>query len=130
MALLSQGGHSTGLCSLNSIPWIFMSSVVYFFFLLLSFFLFTRSLFLFLWALRTCQVGHFDSHLFWYLNEFFNENLVLTGGRYSSFCKTYVFVESRTPLGIQDTAACRQCVQLSICYWNPRRNPWNPGQMT
>ena len=84
MALLSQGGHSTGLCSLNSIPWIFMSSVVYFFFLLLSFFLFTRSLFLFLWALRTCQVGHFDSHLFWYLNEFFNENLVLTGGRYNS----------------------------------------------
>ena len=34
------------------------------------------------WALRTCQVGHFDSHLFWFLIEFFNENLVLTGGRY------------------------------------------------
>ena len=47
-----------------------------------SFFLFTRSLFFFLWALRTCQAGHFDSHLFWFLNEFFNENLVLTGGRY------------------------------------------------
>ena len=50
--------------------------------LLLLFFSFTRSLFHFLWALGTCQVGHFDSHLFWFLIEFFNENLVLTGGRY------------------------------------------------
>ena len=24
--------------------------------------------------------------------------------------------------GIRDTAACRQFVQLSICYWNPRLN--------
>ena len=32
--------------------------------------------------------------------------------------------------GIRDTAACRQFVQLSICYWNLRLNPWNPGQMT
>ena len=32
--------------------------------------------------------------------------------------------------GIRDTAACRQFVQLSICYWNPGLNPWNPGQMT
>ena len=30
----------------------------------------------------TCQVGHFDSHTFWFLIEFFIENLVLTGGRY------------------------------------------------
>ena len=30
----------------------------------------------------TCQVGHFDSHTFWSLIEFFIENLVLTGGRY------------------------------------------------
>ena len=36
-----------------------------------------------LWALRTCQVGHFDSHIFWFLIEFFIENLVLTGGRYT-----------------------------------------------
>ena len=49
---------------------------------LLSFFFFTCSLFHFLWALRTCQVGHFDSHIFWFLIEFFIENLVLTGGRY------------------------------------------------
>ena len=35
-----------------------------------------------LWALRTCQVGHFDSHIFWFLIEFLIENLVLTGGRY------------------------------------------------
>ena len=49
---------------------------------LLSFFLFSCSLFHFLWALRTCQVGHFDSHIFWFLIEFFIENLVLTGGRY------------------------------------------------
>ena len=51
---------------------------------LLSFFLFTCSLFHFLWALRTCQVGHFDSHIFWFLIEFFIENLVSTGGRYNS----------------------------------------------
>ena len=31
----------------------------------------------------TCQVGHFDSHTFWFLIEFFIENLVLTGGRYN-----------------------------------------------
>ena len=30
----------------------------------------------------TCQVGHFDSHTFWFLIEFFIENLVLTAGRY------------------------------------------------
>ena len=30
----------------------------------------------------TCQVGHFDSHTFWSLIEFFIEILVLTGGRY------------------------------------------------
>ena len=30
----------------------------------------------------TCQVGHFDSHTFWSLIEFFIENLVLTGGRH------------------------------------------------
>ena len=33
----------------------------------------------------TCQVGHFDSHTFWFLIEFFIENLVLTGGRYTYF---------------------------------------------
>ena len=32
----------------------------------------------------TCQVGHFDSHTFWSLIEFFIENLVLTGGRYKN----------------------------------------------
>ena len=32
----------------------------------------------------TCQVGHFDSHTFWFLIEFFIENLVLTGGRYNA----------------------------------------------
>ena len=31
----------------------------------------------------TCQVGHFDSHTFWFLIEFFIKNLVLTGGRYT-----------------------------------------------
>ena len=30
----------------------------------------------------TCQVGHFDSHTFWSLIEFFIENLVQTGGHY------------------------------------------------
>ena len=55
-----------------------------FLFPLLSFFLFTCSLLSFLWALRTCQVGHFDSHIFWFLIEFFIENLVLTGGRYKT----------------------------------------------
>ena len=52
-------------------------------FLLLSFLLVHAFSLSFLWALRTCQVGHFDSHLFWFLIEFFNENLVLTGGRYT-----------------------------------------------
>ena len=42
----------------------------------------SRVLFFILWASRTCQVGHFDSHIFWFLIEFFIENLVLTGGRY------------------------------------------------
>ena len=32
----------------------------------------------------TCQVGHFDSHTFWSLIEFFIENLLLTGGRYNT----------------------------------------------
>ena len=60
----------------------FASSLHY----LLSFLLFTCSLLSFLWASRTCQVGHFDSHIFWFLIEFFIENLVLTGGRYTSYC--------------------------------------------
>ena len=40
-----------------------------------SFFVLSPSRFL---ILTTCQVGHFDSHLFWSLIEI----LVLTGGRY------------------------------------------------
>ena len=36
----------------------------------------------------TCQVGHFDSHTFWSLIEFFIENLVLTGGRYRWMAKS------------------------------------------
>ena len=50
---------------------------------LLLFFLFACSFFFYFWVSTTCQVGHFDSHIFWFLIEFFIENLVLTGGRYS-----------------------------------------------
>ena len=59
-----------------------------FLFHLLLFFLFACSLFSFFWVSTTCQVGHFDSHIFWFLIEFFIENLVLTGGRYSSNAMT------------------------------------------
>ena len=42
------------------------------------------------WVSTTCQVGHFDSHIFWFLIEFFIENLVLTGGRYNWTQPVYV----------------------------------------
>ena len=77
---------------------------------LLSFFLFTCSLFHFLWALRTCQVGHFDSHIFWFLIEFFIENLVLTGGRYISF---WVFRPKWSSKGV--FCSSEWVVNLSTC---------------
>ena len=47
----------------------------------------------------TCQVGHFDSHTFWFLIEFFIENLVLTGGRYKRMNFVYkYFAVVRTTL--------------------------------
>ena len=57
---------------------------------LLLFFLFACSFFFIFWVSTTCQVGHFDSHIFWFLIEFFIENLVLTGGRYISF--NFIFI--------------------------------------
>ena len=47
------------------------------------------SFFCFFLISTTCQVGHFDSHTFWSLIEFFIENLVLSGGRYIRTFSSY-----------------------------------------
>ena len=63
-------------------------SRAFFFFFSFAGGLFFRSLAFSFLILTTCQVGHFDSHLFWSLIEL----LVLTGGRYirsKNFFKTF-----------------------------------------
>ena len=72
----------------------------------------------------TCQVGHFDSHTFWFLIEFFIENLVLTGGRYTRFPLKLDFKYTFSSKVSQEFSEALLQIKYSLIKINKLKKKW------